>query len=94
MPTIYFIAMVLSLLLASLYIALTAAFIILLIGKLGIRDYVVARAPKLLSQLFDCDFCLSFWVSAALTIILAVFFKDMSILLVPVISTPITRILI
>lgn len=81
-------------LLALIYIALAAAFAILLIGKLGIRDSVIIKAPKLISQLFDCDFCLSFWVSVILAIILAIFFREMSIIFIPIISTPITRILI
>lgn len=90
MPTVYFI----TLLSALIYIALAAAFVILLIGKLGIRDNIIAKAPKLISQLFDCDFCLSFWTSLILAIILAIFFNEMSIIFIPIISTPITRILI
>lgn len=81
-------------LLALIYIALAAAFVILLIGKLGIRDSIIAKAPKLISQLFDCDFCLSFWTSVVLSVILAIFFREMNILFIPIISTPITRILI
>ena len=79
---------------ALIYIALAAAFAILLSGKLGIRDNIIAKAPKLISQLFDCDFCLSFWASVILAIILAIFFREMNILFIPIISTPITRILI
>lgn len=90
MSTVYFITM----LSALTYIALAAAFVILLIGKLGIRDNVIAKAPKLISQLFDCDFCLSFWMSLILAVILAIFFREMNILFIPIISTPITRILI
>lgn len=90
MSTVYFI----TLLSALIYIALAAAFAILLIGKLGIRDNIIAKAPKLISQLFDCDFCLSFWMSLILAVILAIFFREMNILFIPIISTPITRILI
>ena len=90
MSTVYFI----TLLSALIYVALSAAFAILLIGKLGIRDNIIAKAPKLISQLFDCDFCLSFWTSVILAVILAIFFREMSIILIPIISTPITRILI
>ena len=90
MSTVYFITM----LSALIYIALAAAFVILLIGKLGIRDNIIAKAPKLISQLFDCDFCLSFWTSLILAVILAIFFREMNILFIPIISTPITRILI
>lgn len=90
MSTVYFI----TLLSALIYIALAAAFVILLIGKLGIRDNIITKAPKLISQLFDCDFCLSFWTSLILAVILAIFFREMNILFIPIISTPITRILI
>lgn len=90
MSTVYFI----TLLSALIYIALAAAFVILLIGKLGIRDNIIAKAPKLISQLFDCDFCLSFWTSLILAVILVIFFREMNILFIPIVSTPITRILI
>lgn len=90
MPTIHFIVPFL----VALSIALVAAFIILLIGKLGIRNYIIARAPRLISQLFECDFCLSFWISFILAIFLAIFFDELSILFIPVLSTPITRILL
>ena len=90
MSTVYFI----TLLSALIYIALAAAFVILLIGKLGIRDNIIAKAPKLISQLFDCDFCLSFWTSLILAIILAIIFNEMSIIFIPIMSTPITRILL
>ena len=77
-----------------LHVALMAAFVILLIGKLGIRSMVIAKAPKLISQLFDCDFCISFWVSVILAIILAILVGETTFLFIPVVSTPITRILI
>lgn len=87
MPTVYFISI-------AIIIACISAFIILFAGKTGMRDEIIARAPKLISQLFDCDFCLSFWTSLILAIILAIFFGEMSIILIPIVSTPITRILI
>ncbi len=90
MSTIYFITM----LSALICIALVAAFIILLIGKIGMRDEIIIKAPKLISQLFDCDFCLSFWTSLILAIILAIFINEIDIIFISIISTPITRILI
>lgn len=85
MSTVYFITFILT---------LSSAFTILLIGKLGIRDNVIAKAPKLISQLFDCDFCLSFWVSLILAVILAIIFSDLSIIFIPILSAPITRVFI
>ncbi len=83
-----------KLLLIAIFIACAAAFGILFIGKVGIREAVITAAPKLISKLFECDFCLSFWTSLILAIILAISFSNMSILLTPIISTPITRVLI
>lgn len=84
MPTLY----------QVIAVALVTAFIILLIGKLGIRDRVITRAPRLISELFDCDFCLSFWISAILALILALFLNEMNIIFVPILSTPLARFLI
>lgn len=90
MSTVYFITM----LSALIYISSSAAFAILLAERLSIRDKIVAEAPKLISQLFECDFCLSFWTSLILAIILAIIFNEMSIIFIPIVSTPITRILL
>lgn len=90
MSTVYFIAIIFQ----ALYIALIAAFGILLIGKLGVRDKIILRAPKLISKLFDCDFCLSFWSSVILAIILALFSNEPIFFIIPIISTPIIRFLI
>lgn len=79
---------------ALIYISSSAAFAILFAERLGIRDKIVAEAPKLISQLFECDFCLSFWTSLILAIILAIIFNEMSIIFIPIMSTPITRILL
>lgn len=90
MPISYFIIM----LSALIYVALASAFAILLIGKLGIRDSIIAIAPVPVSKLFECDFCLSFWTSLILAVILAIFFREISVLFIPILSTPITRILL
>lgn len=90
MSTVYFITM----LSALIYISSSAAFAILFAERLGIRDKIVAEAPKLISQLFECDFCLSFWTSLILAIILAIIFNEISIIFIPIVSTPITRILL
>lgn len=75
-------------------IALLSAFFILLAGKTGVREKIVCKAPKLISELFSCDFCLSFWTSVVFALLFAVFLREPVILLYPLFSTPITRILI
>ena len=82
--------------------ALASAFLILLISKMGIRDCIIEGAPKGISQLFACDFCLSFWVAciliAALSIAVIVIgiasHPGNCIYAIPFFSAPITRILI
>lgn len=80
--------------LACAFIALSSAFIILLIGKTGVRDSIIMTSPKLVSGLFSCDFCLSFWISLAMAAVMAFFTWDPCYLLAPVLTTPITRLLI
>ena len=75
--------------------ALLAAFVILLLGKLGIRDYIVAKSPvRFISKLFDCDFCLSFWTACLITTIVAICLDDITVMLIPFFSTPLTRFLL
>lgn len=85
MSAIYFITFILTCI---------SAFIILFIARIGLRDYIILRAPKLISELFNCDFCLCFWINVILAAILAVLFMEINIILIPIISTPITRFLL
>lgn len=78
----------------AIMIAAVSAFVILLIGKIGLRNWLIAITPKLISQLFDCDFCLSFWLSVILASILAIIWNEPLLLIIPIVSTPITRILL
>lgn len=75
-------------------VVLFSAFGILFIGKTGIRDYIIAHAPKLVSQMFDCDFCLSFWTALCVSVVLALVLGSATILFMPLLSTPLTRLLI
>ena len=75
-------------------IACAAAFVILLLGKTGIRDRIVSAAPRLVSEMFGCDFCLGFWLSLIFAASAALFFGEPTILLTPIISAPITRFLV
>lgn len=84
MPTLY----------QVILIALIAAFIILFIGKTGIRDKIVEKAPTLISMLFDCDYCLSFWTATVICVVMFFITFDYSFLVVPILTTPITRFLL
>lgn len=75
-------------------VALAAAFVVLFMDRAGLRERVVATAPKPISEMFGCDFCLSWWSCAALAVITAVICRDAAILAAPLFATPITRALL
>jgi hypothetical protein len=76
-------------------LSLLAAFMILLITKLGIREWVQTFGSKLFAKLFSCDFCLSFWVSVILSVIFYTFVnRDLECIIYPLLATPIIRRLI
>jgi hypothetical protein len=76
-------------------VSLITTFSILLIGKIGLRDAIIEYSPILLiSKLFDCDFCLSFWTSMLFSIICVCSTNDLSFMFVPFFSAPIVRFLL
>ena len=75
----------------AIVIAAVAAFFILFMEKTGYRDKMIANSPKLISQMYECDFCLSFWISVVFTIGIIISEHNLSYVYVPFISAPITR---
>lgn len=75
----------------TLIIALFATFVILLTERVGIREKVQIRAPKLIAELFSCDFCLSFWVCLLTSLVISAFSNIDIVLLTAIAATPITR---
>lgn len=80
-----------NILIYTLAISCIAAFCIMLISKLGVRDNIIENAPTLLSKLFACDFCLSWWTSLSVAVVFAAASHSFSILGLAIIATPITR---
>ena len=86
-----------TLLYQAVVIALIAAFIILFIGKTGLRytlrDYLDAKGARRIAEMLDCTFCLSWWVCFVLFFVAWVFgWVDNPF--VPVCATPIVRYLV
>ena len=81
-------------LIGIIIISLTAAFVILFITKIGIRNWLAERSPKLIYEMLNCDFCLSFWVGLAITLIVIAIGADWYYIFLPVLTTPITRFLL
>lgn len=79
-------------------IATIAAFVILFLTKTGLREklrnYCDKVGIRVLADMLDCDFCLSFWICSVLAIMLTILTCDIHWLLAICCSTPITRILL
>lgn len=77
--------------LLTIIIALLSCFVILFIEKIGYRELMQVRAPKLISELFSCDFCLSWWINLIITLSFCVMACEWHFIFCAVVATPITR---
>lgn len=83
-----------ELLIMVVLVALVSSFNILLLIKLGFVEWVQVYGKRLFSKLFNCMFCLSFWMGFVVSGIYVLVSKDLTGLLVPFLAAPITRRLI
>lgn len=88
MPTIYQIVV----------IALTAAFIVLVMSKTEtrykLRDWCDKKGLKQIAKMFDCDFCFGFWSAVVVAVVITIVTTDAGWLVSPILSAPITRFLV
>lgn len=78
-------------------VATTSAFILILLGKWGVIEYMQVRGWRLFSKMAQCNFCLSWWCCLALALVLAVASERIDMLdgvVCAICATPITRILL
>ena len=76
-------------------VALAAAFIVVLVKKWGIAEWMQVHGNGFVSQLFSCDFCMSWWASVFVMLLSVSFVGDNAVyLLAPVLATPIARYLV
>lgn len=75
-------------------IALAVTFIIQFAEKRGYRDRAIDNTEGLLQEMLKCDFCLSFWTSLILSLLVISVLGNWWILFAPVFTTPITRFLL
>ena len=79
------------LLIFSVEVALMAAFVVVLLKKWGIAEWMQVHGNGFVSQLFSCDFCMSWWASVIIAIAGVLLLNDAAFLLAPVLATPIAR---
>lgn len=79
-------------------IALFSAFIILTLSKMGIRYWLRNQCDEigftLVAKMLDCDFCLSFWLSLLISVVMVYITLDPSWFFIPVFATPIIRFIV
>ncbi len=79
-------------------IALFSAFVELFMSKSGFRYWLRDQCDNidftLIAKMLDCDFCLGFWLSVIISIVMVLITLDPSYFYVPVFATPIIRFLI
>ena len=74
--------------------ALASAFVLLLLRKQGAIEYMQVHGSKVISELANCNFCLSFWANLFAALILCVVMPTPVFMTIPIFATPITRILL
>ena len=75
-------------------VALLAAFIVLLVKKWGWAEWMQIHGDKFLSKLFSCDLCMSFWAGLFISFAFVCWYDDPIYILLPIFTTPVTRMLV
>lgn len=78
----------------TIEVALAAAFVVLLMKKWGIVEYMQIYGNNFFSKLFSCEFCLSFWTCLVIACITAALTGEFALMAAPLFSTPITRMIV
>ena len=76
------------------FVALLAAFIVLLVKKWGWAEWMQIHGDKFLSKLFGCDLCMSFWAGLFISFAFVMWYDDPIYVIMPVFTTPLTRMLV
>ena len=71
-----------------------SAFLLNLANKWGFVEFVQVHGNDFFAKMFNCWFCLSWWVNVVVCVIIAIAMRDWRFLLMPFISTIITKNLI
>jgi len=76
------------------FVALLAAMMVLLVKKWGVAEWIQIHGDKFLSELFSCDLCMSFWAAMCFAVVLCCVYDDAGWLLLPFLTTSVTRMLV
>lgn len=74
--------------------ALLAAFLVTLLTKWGVVEYMQTHGTRLISALANCDFCKCWWGACLAALLLAAIAGHGWLLLTPPLAVPIARLLL
>ena len=77
-----------------LMVACAAAFVVLLVKKWGIAEWMQVHGDKISSQLFSCDLCMSFWSAMCFAVAMTFYTDCGGWMMLPFLTTPLTRMLV
>ena len=81
----------LNFVLMSWLAAMLTTFTLLLLRKIGFVERMQVHGNWFVSQLFQCAFCLSFWLSLIVSIVLVFVTSELTYIFIPFFSTPLSR---
>lgn len=84
-------ARMIGILMYAVMVALWVTFLLLLAYKVGIIEWMQVHGGKFISKMAQCDFCMSWWLSVIITLVVFCFTCNVMLLVVPFLSTPIAR---
>lgn len=80
--------------LSVVLVALLSAFVVIVLTKWQIREFIQVHGGNFFGRMADCDFCFGFWIAVLLSVGATCTVGDCRLLLIPLFSAPITRILL
>ena len=78
----------------SVCVALLAAWVLLLLTKWGVVEWLQVHGDEFVSRAAGCSFCLSWWTCVALCTCAWLYDGDIRWAVVPFMATPITRMMV
>lgn len=75
-------------------VALLASFLVLLLTKLGVVEWMQVHGDALLAKMAGCSFCLSFWACVIGSLLFVLALDDARYVFVPFFAAPLTRYLV
>lgn len=83
-----------TILITALALASFSAFVLILLAKWKVVEWMQVHGNDFFAKMANCDFCLSWWANVVFAIVFAVVTESWWVLLLPFFTTMITRKLI